>query len=88
MIHRLRNLGFVLALTLVPLTVEAQKKNGGGDPPSTGCQCAAGGADCLFGSIEGCEISCSYSGCECVSANCILGFPSRARCRCLPGVSA
>jgi hypothetical protein len=73
----------VLVLSLSSLSLHAQKGGQGSDPPpSGGCSCQAGGATCLFGTIDGCSISCTKKSCECTGAWCFAGWPMPARCAC------
>lgn len=76
----LRSVGFVLVLALGSLS-HAQRGGRPQEPPAR-CTCSAEGADCLFGSAGGCQVTCPGSGCECLGAWCALGFPRPAICRC------
>lgn len=85
--HWLRSLGFVLVLGCASLTLHAQRGGRGGPPgfrEGVDCYCKAGGAECLFGTAEGCEIWCVEALCSCRGATCPFGFPKAAKCRCKP----
>jgi hypothetical protein len=80
-----RGLGMVLVLGALGLSLHAQRKSRTPPPPEEDghCYCEASGADCLFGSAEGCYVFCPEGQlCDCRGASCPLGFPSSARCRC------
>jgi len=52
-----------------------------GDLPVV-CSCKAGRVECLFGTVEGCEVEgCRYL-CSCRSGGCSFGFPTPALCEC------
>lgn len=84
----MRNLGFVLALGVGSLSVEAQRVRRPADPPRPppSCDCSAGGADCLFGNAAGCNVQCTTGGCECAGAWCFFGFPRASKCTCTGGI--
>jgi hypothetical protein len=80
----LRWMSMFVVLGAASLATHAQRSGPRSDPPrDRGCYCSGGEIECLWGRAAGCEVWCEYGGCECESASCFLGFPSRARCRCL-----
>ena len=77
----IRAIGLVLALSLVPPMVAAQRDRPR-DPEKDGNACEGAGIRCWFGSAAPCWVYCTVGTPVCKGAGCILGFPIPSECYC------